>query len=260
MSATPIDNATPAEQLAWDDQRLHDPHGQPDKATRVRQMFDGIAPTYERVNRIASAGRDAHWRRRAVKLASVRPNDRVLDLACGTGDLAREFAAAGPSRVVGADFAANMLRLAARRGSPRTTWCQADALYLPFADGSFDIVSCAFGVRNFQSLPAGLAEMRRVLAPGGRAVIVEFGMPTGTLTNRAYRFYFNKVLPRLATWISRDRSGAYRYLPQSVQTFVDRAGMLHALHAAGFASAAATSMTFGVCLVYVGTVGAGSTG
>jgi len=236
---------------AWDAAALRDPHAQPDKAARVRRMFDAIAPTYERVNRLTSAGRDRVWRRRAVSLAAVRADDRVLDLACGTGDLAREFLSAGPARVVGADFAEQMLQFAAARPSAGLTWCRADAHRLPFADGSFSIVSCAFGVRNFQDLSRGLREMRRVLGRGGRAVIVEFGLPRGRMLRAAYQMYFEHVLPRVAGLISRDRTGAYEYLPRSVETFLDRAGMCAALREAGFAEVEAHSMTFGVAEIYI---------
>ncbi|MCA9255646.1 MAG: class I SAM-dependent methyltransferase, partial [Phycisphaerales bacterium] len=142
---------TAGKPLIWDESRLADPHAQPDKARRVQSMFDGIAPTYERVNRVLSAGRDAYWRRRAVELSGIQSTDEVLDIACGTGDFARAFAAARPTRVVGADFSAGMLALAANRPAPGE-WCRADALVLPFVDASFDVVSCAFGVRNFQNL------------------------------------------------------------------------------------------------------------
>src|SRR5262249_34385866 len=224
------------------------------KADRVRRMFDAIAPTYELVNHVTSAGRDRAWRRRAVELSGVRPGDRVLDLACGTGDLARAFAADG-AHVVGADFAANMLSVASARPMERLCWCRGDALALPFASGAFSLVSCAFGVRNFQNLGAGLREMRRVLRPHGRVVIIEFGMPPGVVLQGAYRFYFQRVLPRLAAWISRDRSGAYDYLPRSVQTFAGDREMLAALRDAGFERAEARRMTFGIAWIYVATRG-----
>jgi demethylmenaquinone methyltransferase/2-methoxy-6-polyprenyl-1,4-benzoquinol methylase len=246
---------TPAETTprAWDAGTLNDPHGQADKARRVRRMFDAIAPTYERVNRVTSAGRDRAWRRKAVELAAVRPDDCVLDVACGTGDLARAFASAGPARVVGADFSAPMLDFAAANRNPNAAiqWCRADAMALPFADGAFTIASCAFGVRNFQSLAAGLREMHRVLAPGGRIVILEFGLPRSALLRSAYRLYFRHVLPRVATFISGDSTGAYGYLPRSVETFLDANGMLAALQGAGFDHVAAHRLTFGIAVVFV---------
>lgn len=214
-------------------------------------MFDAIAPTYERVNQITSLGRDRHWRRKAVSLAGVWPDDRVLDVACGTGDLARAFAAAGPRGVVGADFAHNMLSLAAGRGDRGLTWCRADALTLPFADESFTIVSCAFGVRNFQDLSRGLGEMYRVLAPGGRAVVLEFGLPRSSWLRSTYQFYFRHVLPRLARLISGDHSGAYDYLPRSVATFLDADEMVGVLRGVGFGPVEARPLTLGVAIAFV---------
>ncbi len=223
-----------------------DPHLLADKAARVRRMFDDIAPTYERVNTLASAGRDRGWRRETVRLAEVKPADRVLDIACGTGDLAEAFAHAGARRVVGLDFASEMLLRSLGRAPGQAGWIQGDGLRLPFADESFDITSCAFGVRNFQNLEAGLREMYRVLRPGGRAVILEFSMPAQPILRGIYQFYFAKILPKLATWISGDRTGAYNYLPSSVRTFVTPAQMIELLKKVGFSAARATSRTCGV--------------
>jgi demethylmenaquinone methyltransferase/2-methoxy-6-polyprenyl-1,4-benzoquinol methylase len=240
-----------ADRSIWDEERLADPHGQPDKAARVQAMFDAIAPTYERVNWVLSAGRDAYWRRTAVAMARVRPTDRVLDLACGTGDFARAFARASPAAVVGGDFSRRMLELAAGRAEPPIEWCRADAMALPFADGSFSVVSCAFGVRNFQDLARGLEEMHRVLRVGGRAVILEFSMPRVPLLGATYGFCFRRILPRLATLISQDRSGAYRYLPKSVSRFVETPGMLEALRSTGFGRMEHRRLTIGVVTVFV---------
>lgn len=244
-------NDKPPSPPCWDDASLKDPHARDDKAERVRGMFDAIAPTYERVNTVASAGRDAYWRRRAVELADVRPDDIVLDVACGTGDFARAFHAGGARRVVGADFAMRMLAMAVGRSRPGMDWCRADALRLPFADRSFSIASCAFGVRNFQDLARGLSEMHRVLRPGGRIVIVEFSMPPRGLRT-LYRLYFERILPRIGTLLSGDRSGAYRYLPRSVATFADEAEMIRTLRRIGFESVRGVRLTLGIAVVYLG--------
>jgi len=240
-----------ADETIWDDGRLDRPHDQPDKARRVRKMFDRIAPTYERVNCWLSAGRDASWRRRAVELASIGPTDRVLDIACGTGDFARAFSKADPQCVVGTDFSERMLALAPRGETDAIDWCRADALSLPFADESYSVVSCAFGVRNFQDLSAGLREMHRILRPGGRVVILEFSMPRSGPAASLYSFYFHRVLPRAARWISGDRSGAYDYLPKSVSSFLDAAGMVSALKSAGFAHVESRSLSMGIVGVFV---------
>lgn len=246
---------TATKPLVWDESRLADPHGQPDKSARVQAMFDAIAPTYEKVNRWLSLGRDASWRRKAVKMAAVSSTDRVIDLACGTGDFARAFAAAGPGGVIGCDFSSGMLRRARSRtsfgGDRRIEWYQADALYLPFANESFNIASCAFGVRNLQDLARGFSEAFRVLRPGGRFVILEFSTPRAPLLGRLYMFYLTRVLPRLATLISRDRTGAYQYLPASVSTFVDAGGMAKRLTAAGFARVEHHRLTLGVVTIHL---------
>jgi demethylmenaquinone methyltransferase/2-methoxy-6-polyprenyl-1,4-benzoquinol methylase len=229
-------------------------------------MFNAIAPRYELVNSLFSGGRDAYWRRRAVQLADVRAEDEVLDVACGTGNFARAFSQAGPRRVVGCDFAHEMLIRAATvrerssasgggpvAGAPGSDWIEADALWLPFGDGSFTIASCAFGVRNFADLDAGLGEMFRVVRPGGRAIIVEFTRPTNAVVRRFYEFFSNRMMPIAASWVSGDNSGAYRYVPRSVVTFLDADQMCARLRAAGFVQATATPLTWGVVTVYVAT-------
>lgn len=133
------------------------------------------------------------------------------------------------------------------------TWCEADALKLPFASDSFSIVSCAFGVRNFDDLDGGLSEMRRVLRPGGRVVILEFTRPKNLTVRRLYEFYANRIMPAAATLISGDRSGAYRYLPRSVVSFLTAEQMLERLGCVGFRDCTATALTLGVVTVYVAT-------
>lgn len=242
-----------SEGAVWDRERLASPHAQSDKSHRVRRMFDAIAPTYERVNRLASAGRDAFWRREMVRLASVRAEDVLLDVACGTGDVVRAFAGAAvrPCRIVGADFALEMLRLAQCRSVDACTLTQADALALPLREAAFSLVTCAFGIRNFQDLGAGLRQMHRVLCPGGRAVILEFSLPRSPLLRRLYIGYFRKVMPRLAGWLSGDRVGAYRYLPESVLTFLDAESIRDALHSAGFREVEMHRRTCGIVTIYV---------
>ena len=236
----------------WTNELLDSPHRAQDKADRVRGMFNAIAGRYELVNSVCSAGRDRYWRRRAVTLAHVTAHDRVLDVACGTGDFARAFCRGGASAVVGCDFAHQMLaRGKTMSGGSDIGWVEADALRLPFCDSSFTIASCAFGVRNFQDLQPGLREMRRVLRPGGRAVILEFTRPSRSLVRRLYEFYSHRIMPAAATVISRDRTGAYRYLPKSVVSFVTPQQVCAELQNAGFARVSATPLTFGVVTVYV---------
>lgn len=245
---------TDSDTLLWDGRRLAAPHAQPDKARRVREMFDRIAPTYELVNTVTSAGRDAAWRRRMVELADVRPDDILLDIACGTGDVARTFAAADPRpvRIIGLDFSLPMLTQAVSRPIPAGSFTQGDALNLPIADASVSIVTCAFGIRNFQDLDRGLREMVRVLKPGGRVVILEFTVPQTPVFRQLYLFYIRRILPLTAALISRDRSGAYRYLPSSVVSFQGREAIVRGLEAAGLERVSVHPLSMGIVACYVG--------
>lgn len=242
---------------AWGRAELaHDPHERSDKPQRVRQMFAAIAPAYDLNNRVHSFGRDQAWRGAAVRLAQVTPRDEVLDVACGTGDLSRAFARAGPRRVVGLDFTGEMLDIARAKdrakpcaGAP-IEYVQGDAMALPFGDESFDIVSIAFGIRNVADPRVALKEFIRVLRPGGRLVILEFSQPKNRVIRALNEFYTHRIMPRTATLISRDHSGAYKYLPRSIETFLTREDMVDALLEAGFIDLRLRPMTFGVCVAY----------
>ena len=205
---------------------------------QVRTMFDRIAGVYDRMNHVMTAGLDRRWRERAVERADVEPGDTALDVCCGTGDLAFELAAAvGPSgRVVGCDFSEAMLDLArekeedrrlgtpagpesngASAGSAPVEFEWADALDLPYADGSFDAVTVGFGVRNLSDLEAGLDELARVLKPGGRLVILEITQPTRAPLSTFFSLWFDRVVPLLGS--AAGDSDAYTYLPDSVRSF-----------------------------------------
>lgn len=240
---------------AWNDQELHNPHQAADKAQKVRAMFAAIAPSYDLNNRLHALGRDQAWRRAAVKLAQLRVGDAVLDVACGTGDLSLAFAQAGAARVIGVDFTAPMLELAQHKAKlhhQRLPLTVGDAMALPLCDGCVDVVSIAFGIRNVAEPARALAEFYRVLRPGGRLVVLEFSLPTHPLLRRAYLFYFNHVLPRTASWIARDKSGAYRYLPRSVNTFLGRQEMIELMRQTGLGELSLHPLTLGIAVVYVG--------
>ena len=184
-------------------------------------MFGRIVPRYDLLNRLMSLGMDGRWRREAA--AAARPGGgAALDVGTGTGDLARELRRQGAARVVGADFSLEMLTTArakaAAAGDAGVSWALADALHLPFPDGTFDCVTNAFVLRNLADLPAGLAEMARVLTPGGRLVCLDMTHPPPGPFGSLYRWYFNRVLPPLAGAISGDPA-AYRYLPNSLRGF-----------------------------------------
>jgi len=243
----------------WGENELADPHGRADKPERVRGMFGAIAGSYDLNNRLHSFGIDQAWRRRAVRLASVRPGDDVLDMACGTGDLSAMFGATEARRVVGGDFTPQMLELARKKqnaagGEQRIEYVEADAMALQFPDASFDVVSIAFGIRNVASPAGALAEFRRVLRPGGRLVVLEFDRPRNPLVRVVNNLYTQRIMPLTATLLSGDRSGAYRYLPRSVGTFMTREEMVRAIERAGFSDVRVESLTFGVAACYRGFV------
>jgi demethylmenaquinone methyltransferase/2-methoxy-6-polyprenyl-1,4-benzoquinol methylase len=234
---------------------LRDPHAQTDKAARVREMFDAIASTYEHVNRVVSFRRDAVWRREAIAAANAGASDVVLDVCCGTGDMIRAFAAcaSAPRLLIGVDFAEQMLNRGQYDGVETPIHLiRGDALRLPLDDETVNVVSCAFGVRNFQNLQAGLHEMYRVLRPGGRVVILEFGLPENPLLSWGYRLYCESILPRLAALISRDKIGAYRYLPRSIRTFERRDALARRLERAGFTNVTAKPLDCGCVVLYRG--------
>jgi demethylmenaquinone methyltransferase/2-methoxy-6-polyprenyl-1,4-benzoquinol methylase len=191
-------------------------------------MFDRIAPVYDAMNRLMTAGLDRRWRRETAA-AVVRPGDRVLDVCCGTGDLALAAAEAG-GEVTGLDFSEAML-VRARRKEPALEWVSGDALALPFADDSFEAVTIGFGLRNLADAERGLAEMRRVLSPGGRVAILEITRPRG-IVRPFYRFWFDGVIP-LAGKVLPGGS-AYSYLPASVRRFPDPEGLAKLMGDAGF--------------------------
>jgi demethylmenaquinone methyltransferase/2-methoxy-6-polyprenyl-1,4-benzoquinol methylase len=203
-----------------------------DASKKVREMFTQIAPRYDLLNHLLSMQLDRFWRARAAKLLSPilsRPDALVLDLCCGTGDLAFALSHAGKARILGADFAHTMLVRAREKSislpnssggnSPAAmSFFEADALRLPFADASFDLVTSAFGFRNLANYEAGLREIHRVLKPGGTIAILEFTEPPQGLLGDLYRWYFTKVLPRIG-WLISGHQSAYTYLPKSVSRF-----------------------------------------
>ena len=249
----------PAPQPAWDDALLRDPHAVADKRSRVRRMFAAIAPSYDLNNRLHSLWMDQRWRKRAVDLAILNGFERIVDVACGTGDLTIAFRDAlfdkyqEAESVIGIDFTPDMLPIARRKAIDESVyWINGDAQSLPLPDACCDVVSIAFGIRNVADPAAALAEFYRVLRPGGRVIVLEFSLPTHPVLRGLYNFYFRQVLPRTATLISGDKTGAYKYLPESVNTFIGRSEMVEMLRAAGFERVEQFPMTFGVCVCYRG--------
>ncbi len=250
----------------WNRKNLKNPHGTADKAQRVQQMFSGIAAHYDRLNHLLSLNQDRRWRKKAVQSAAIVPGQTLLDLCCGTGDLALAFAEMEPrlSQITGLDFSEPMLALARIKQDTflsqnesdahnqiKFNWLCADVQNLPFPPASFDRVSCAFGIRNLQNLPRGLDEMFRVLKPGGKAVLLEFSLPENPILAWLYKLYFRLVIPLAGSIISGDCSGAYHYLPQSVLRFLNRPQLEQSLIQAGFAAVHTELLTGGLVLLIV---------
>lgn len=227
---------------------------------QVARMFTEISPRYDLLNRVLSAGMDGPWRRTAVRMAGPRGARRILDLATGTGDLAFEFLRAPgfDGEVLGIDFSGEMVerargKAARRNVPPRVQFRAGDAMDIPEPDGSFDIVSCGFGVRNFVDLERGLAEACRVLAPGGRLVVLDFFRKQ---EGPAISLYLDHVLPRVGRWISRSPA-AYTYLRESKKGFVSPDEFVAVLNSLGCSPIVSRTLTFGIAHVMVGTKPAG---
>ncbi len=216
----------------------------------VRSMFDRISPVYDAMNRTMSMGLDQRWRRATVA-AVVRSGDRVLDACCGTGDLALAARDAGGT-VTGLDFSERMLERA-RRKSAEVEWLQGDALALPFSDGSFDAATVGFGVRNLDDLERGLAELRRVLRPGGRLAILEITRPSGLLAP-FYRLWFDGFVPLLGKLLPG--GSAYTYLPASVRRFPGPDELAALLRGTGFEDVRWRTFAGGIVALHIGRAGA----
>lgn len=226
------------------------------RPARVAAMFDAIAARYNLLNHLLSAGLDRRWRRLAIRSLRLTGGERVVDVCTGTGDvaLAAIDARPGASRVIGIDFSAEMLRLGgeklrARGEGDRVLLARGDATRLPLASASMDAATVAFGIRNVEQPERGLAEMYRVLRPGGRLAVLEFAIPASRLVRGVYLPYFRHVLPRIGGLVSGHGS-AYTYLPASVGSFIAPEAMLDFLHACGFRQASATPLSWGIVVLY----------
>jgi demethylmenaquinone methyltransferase/2-methoxy-6-polyprenyl-1,4-benzoquinol methylase len=222
----------------------------------VRTMFEGVAPRYDLLNHLLSFNIDKHWRKRTVKTVREvlhRPNARVLDICCGTGDLMLAMQAECASKVYGSDFCHPMLTVAQEksRGGPLF---ESDALALPIADSSLDLITVAFGLRNFADYRKGLREMMRVLKPGGTAAILEFTQPPNKAFRAFYNFYSLHILPVLGSAISGSKD-AYTYLPESVKKFPDAPTLAKVMQEEGYTTVKFDYMTLGIVALHVGQSG-----
>jgi demethylmenaquinone methyltransferase / 2-methoxy-6-polyprenyl-1,4-benzoquinol methylase len=226
------------------------------KKEQVAQMFDSIARRYDFLNHFLSAGIDRLWRKKAMRMVSVNKDPLVLDIATGTADFAIEALSLNPSSVTGLDISREMLRIGRekilkKRLDHKITLLEGDSEKIPFAGNTFDLVTVAFGVRNFEDLEKGLSEMLRVLKPGGQMLILEFSRPHVFPVKQIYDFYFSVILPLLGKLISSDKS-AYNYLPESVKSFPYGGKFANKMKDAGLQDIKVKPLTFGIATVYLG--------
>jgi demethylmenaquinone methyltransferase/2-methoxy-6-polyprenyl-1,4-benzoquinol methylase len=224
------------------------------KKQQVEQMFDGIAGRYDFLNRLLSFRIDVLWRRRVIKLLKPYKPRLILDVATGTADLALALQALAPEHVTGIDISAGMLEVGRKKISDKglsrvITLQQADSEHLPFADATFDAVTVAFGVRNFEHLQQGLKEIHRVLKPGGRFVILEFSKVKTFPLKQLYQFYFRYITPLIGKLVSGSGQ-AYTYLPNSVAAFPEGEEMCVILQQSGFQNPVCTPLSFGIASIY----------
>ncbi len=226
-------------------------------AKAVREMFSGIASKYDFLNHFLSVNIDKRWRRLvSQKLEDILKNPEavVLDVACGTGDLALELQKSGNARIIGTDFCRPMLEIAFDKNDKNTLkipYVEADGMNLSFADDTFDAVTIAFGLRNFSNWQNGLIELRRILKTGGKLVILEFSTPVLPGFRQLFQFYFSNILPRIGGAVSGSR-GAYEYLPDSVSKFPDQKNLAKMMSETGFSGVEYKNLTGGVAAIHSG--------
>lgn len=224
------------------------------KKKQVEQMFDNISPKYDLLNRVLSMGIDIQWRKDVIKMVKASNPQTILDIATGTGDLAIMMAKNTNAKITGLDLSAGMLDVGRKKVKEagldtRIEMVQGDSENLPFQDNSFDCITVSFGVRNFENLEKGLAEINRVLKPGGTFVILEFSYPTAFPMKQLYTFYSKNILPAIGKMVSKDQS-AYTYLPDSVRAFPHGEEMKNILKSVNFTQPIDKKLTFGIASIY----------
>ena len=227
------------------------------KKQQVARMFDSISGRYDFLNHFLSLGIDILWRKKAIGLLKTLQPKIILDVATGTGDFSIEAMSLRPKKIIGIDISEGMLDVGRRKMREKKLEAiielqSCDSENLPFADNFFDAVIVAFGVRNFENLERGLAEMLRVVKPGGRVVVLEFSRPSKFPMKQLYNVYFTTILPLIGRWISRDQA-AYRYLPESVRAFPDGKEFIKILSDIGYKNPQCNPLTFGISSLYWGT-------
>jgi len=226
------------------------------KKEQVATMFNNISKRYDLLNHLLSLGIDIYWRKQAIKHLKAERPQLIMDMATGTADFAIESLSLNPQKVIGVDISEGMLevgrkKLKKMKLDQRIELKLGDSERIPFDDNIFDAIIVAFGVRNFENLEQGLADMYRVLKPGGKVVVLEFSKPTVFPLKQLYNFYFQSILPLVGRIISKDQS-AYTYLPESVQAFPDGKAFLKVLQKVGYHETTCNTLTFGVSSIYTG--------
>ncbi len=233
------------------------PASELEHSAAVRDMFSGIAGKYDFLNHFLTVNIDKRWRRRVTRMLNdvlTRENPVILDVACGTGDLALELAKHKNARVFATDFCRPMLAIAKTKASDcsfNVPLIEADGLRLSFPDDTFDAVTIAFGLRNFSNWQDGLAELRRVLKPGGKLAVLEFSTPYIQGFKQLFAFYFAQILPRIGGLVSGSR-GAYEYLPDSVSKFPDQEELAKMMRQIGFSDVEYANLTGGIAAIHIG--------
>ena len=233
-------------------------HSELNKKEQVADMFNKIAYRYDFLNRFLSAGIDVWWRKKAISQLKHPQPKKILDVATGTGDVAiLTYRLLKPEKITGIDISESMLELGRKKLEKQGLTGQIELLTgdseaIRFADNSFDAITVAFGVRNFQNLDKGLKEMYRVLQPGGRLVVLEFSKPTRAGFKNLYTFYMNTVAPAIGKLFAKNKD-AYQYLNDSVQAFPEGKPFLNIMHEAGFTQTYLKKLSFGICTVYCGS-------
>lgn len=233
----------------------HDEEG--GKKEQVAKMFNNIAAKYDLLNHTLSMGIDILWRKKAVRILKKQQPKKILDIATGTADFAIENLGSGAHEVVGVDISAGMLavgqqKIEKKQLDKKITLQLADSENLPFEDNTFDAITVGFGVRNFEHLEVGLAEMLRVLKPGGKCLVLEFSKPKRFPVKNIYNIYFKNILPGIGKYISKDKA-AYTYLPESVNAFPDGKNFTDILDQLGYKNTNIIPLTFGIASIYEGS-------
>ncbi len=226
------------------------------KKEQVAKMFDNISKRYDLLNHLLSMGIDKGWRKKAIRQLEPLKPQTILDVATGTGDFAIQALTLKPKKITGVDISEGMLavgrkKIAEKQLGHLIELKSGDSENLPFGENNFDAVTVAFGVRNFENLEKGLAEIYRVIKPGGMVVVLEFSRPRAFPFKQLYSFYFKVILPKIGRFISSDKA-AYTYLPASVEAFPDGEDFLHRLNTVGFKNTKCKALTFGISSIYTG--------